>query len=142
MTEDNSSKLDKSVNVDVKSDKPELKLVPSIKVHSTPKKPAPPQVTFTRQELNEILRVYGRFVAEGEWRDYAMDFQKDRAVFSIFRRSAEMPLYRIEKDPKLARKQGAFSVMNTAGMILKRGHELKQVLKVLEPKRHLRVVDA
>jgi len=98
-------------------------------------------VTFDRRELSEILKVYGYRVAEGEWRDYAIDFQKDHAVFSIFRRTSEMPVYRVEKDPKLARKQGAYAVVNTSGMILKRGHELRQVLKVLEPRRHLRVVD-
>ncbi|MEO1067379.1 MAG: DUF2794 domain-containing protein [Pseudomonadota bacterium] len=101
----------------------------------------PHQVSFDRRELSEILKVYGRRVADGEWRDYAMDFQPDRAVFSIFKRTSEMPVYRIEKDPKLARRQGAYSVMNTTGMILKRGHDLRQVLKVLEAKRHLRVVD-
>lgn len=101
----------------------------------------PSQVSFDRRELSEILRVYGYRVAEGEWRDYAMDFQKDRAVFSIFRRSSEMPVYRIEKIPKNTRKQGAYCVVNAAGMILKRGHELRQVLKILEQRRHLRVVD-
>lgn len=101
----------------------------------------PAQVAFDRRELSEILRVYGHHVASGEWRDYAMDFQRDCAVFSIFKRSSEMPLYRIEKTPKLARKQGAYAVLNTNGMILKRGHELRQVLKVLEPRKHLRVVD-
>lgn len=99
------------------------------------------QVTFDRRELSEILRVYGYRVSQGEWRDYAMDFQKDRAVFSIFKRASEMPVYRVEKDPKLARKQGAYAVVNASGMILKRGHELRQVLKVLEPRKHLRVVD-
>ena len=71
-------------------------------------------------------------VADGEWRDYAMDFLKDRAVFSVFRRSTEYPLYRIEKNPKYARKQGAYSVVSAAGHILKRGHELARVLAVLE----------
>lgn len=99
------------------------------------------QVTFDRRELSEILRVYGHRVSEGEWRDYAMDFQKDRAVFSIFKRTSEMPVFRVEKDPKLARKQGVYAVINASGMILKRGHELRQVLKVLEPRKHLRVVD-
>lgn len=101
-----------------------------------------PVISFNRQELNVILRLYGRMVAEGEWRDYAMDLLKDRAVFSVFRRSSEMPLYRIEKDPKLARRQGAYSVVAPGGVILKRGHELAQVLKVLEKKKHLRLVDA
>ncbi|MEM8800764.1 MAG: DUF2794 domain-containing protein [Pseudomonadota bacterium] len=101
----------------------------------------PAQVTFSRIELSEILKVYGRRVAAGEWRDYAMDFEKERAVFSIFKRTSEMPVYRIEKNPKLQRKQGAFSVIAASGMVLKRGHELAQVLKVFETKRHLRVVD-
>lgn len=101
----------------------------------------PEKVTFDRRELSEILRVYGHHVADGEWRDYAIDFQKDRAVFSIFKRTSEMPVYRVVKNPKLARKQGAYAVVNTSGMILKRGHELKQVLKVLDARKHLRVVD-
>lgn len=104
--------------------------------------PAKPVVSFNRRELDTILRLYGRMVADGEWRDYGIDFFKDRAVFSVFRRSSEMPLYRIEKDPKLARRQGAYSVVGTGGLILKRGHDLAQVLKVLEKKKHLRLVDA
>jgi len=94
--------------------------------------PSAPQVTFDRYELNALLGLYGRKVADGEWRDYAMDFLKDRAVFSVFRRSTEYPLYRIEKNPKFARKQGAYSVVSAAGQILKRGHELARVLAVLE----------
>ena len=94
---------------------------------------SPPQITsFDRRELSAILNIYGRNVAAGEWRDYAIDCLKDRAVFSIFRRSSEMPLYRIEKAPKLARKQGAYSVLAPGGRIVKRGHELAQVLKALE----------
>ena len=85
-----------------------------------------------RRELDAILWVYGRMVGEGEWRDYAIDHMRDKAVFSVFKRSGEMPLYRIEKDPKLAAKQGAYSVVNQHGTILKRGHELKQVLKVFD----------
>jgi hypothetical protein len=92
----------------------------------------PIPVTFHRRELDAILRIYGRMVGEGEWKDYAIDHLKDKAVFSIFKRSGEMPLYRIEKNPKLAAKQGAYSVLNTHGMILKRGHELPQVLKVFD----------
>lgn len=100
-----------------------------------------PLVCFDRRELSDILRLYGQRVAEGEWRDYAIDFQRDRAVFSVFKRSSEMPVYRIEKDPRLARKQGAYAVVSTNGMILKRGHDLRQVLKVLEARKHLRLVD-
>ena len=95
---------------------------------------APGRVTFNRLELNRILDLYGRMVAAGEWRDYAIDFLKDRAVFSIFRRSSEMPLYRIEKDPSRARKQGAYSVVSAGGHILRRGHELERVLLVIERK--------
>ena len=95
---------------------------------------APARVTFNRLELNRILNLYGRMVADGEWRDYAIDFLKDRAVFSIFRRSSEMPLYRIEKDPRLARKQGAYSVVSASGHILRRGNELDRVLLVIDRK--------
>lgn len=95
---------------------------------------APGRVTFNRIELNRILNLYGRQVAAGEWRDYAIDFMKDRAVFSIFRRSSEVPLYRIEKDPRLARKQGAYSVISATGHILRRGHELERVLLVIDRK--------
>lgn len=93
---------------------------------------APPHVTFDRLELNRILNLYGRMVAAGEWRDYAIDFMRDRAVFSIFRRASEVPIYRIEKDPKLARKQGAYSVISATGLILRRGHELERVLRVID----------
>jgi hypothetical protein len=88
-------------------------------------------VTFDRQELSQILNLYGRHVATGEWRDYAMDFGQDRAVFSVFHRAAEQPLFRIVKDPSLARKQGQFSVIAQGGLILKRGQDLAQVLRVL-----------
>jgi hypothetical protein len=90
------------------------------------------QVTFERRELDRILNLYGRKVAAGEWRDYAIDFMKDRAVFSIFRRASEIPIYRIEKDPKLARRQGAYSVISASGLIMRRGHELDRVLRVLD----------
>ncbi len=93
---------------------------------------APQQVVFDRRELRELFSVYGRMVACGEWRDYALDFTKDRAVFSVFRRSHEYPLFRIEKTPKLARRQGAYSVSGAAGQVLKRGHDLARVLAVLE----------
>ncbi len=92
----------------------------------------PLPITFHRRELDAILRIYGRMVGEGEWRDYAIDHLREKAVFSVFKRSGEMPLYRIEKNPKLAAKQGAYCVVNTDGRILKRGHELPQVLKVFD----------
>ncbi len=92
----------------------------------------PLATAFSRQELSAIMDVYGRMVARGEWRDYALDLMRDKAVFSIFRRSSEVPIYRIEKNPKLARKQGAFSVIAAGGLIMKRGHDLKRVLAVLD----------
>lgn len=91
-----------------------------------------PVVSFDRRELSQILNIYGRMVAAGEWRDYAIDTLKDRAVFSIFRRASEMPIYRVEKNPKMARRQGAFSVVAAGGLVLKRGHELGPVLKVFD----------
>jgi Protein of unknown function (DUF2794) len=92
------------------------------------------RVTFNRFELSRILDLYGRMVADGEWRDYAIDFLKDRAVFSVFRRASEIPIYRIEKDPRLARKQGVYSVISATGLILRRGHELDRVLLVIDRK--------
>lgn len=91
-----------------------------------------PTIYFSRRELGEILSVYGRKVAEGEWRDYAIDQDRHRAVFSIFRRSSEVPLYRIVKNPELSRRQGAYAVLAAGGMILKRGHDLRQVLFALD----------
>jgi hypothetical protein len=96
------------------------------------------EVTFSRRELDRLLRLYGRKVAAGEWRDYAIDFLKDRAVFSVFRRACEVPIYRIEKNPKLARRQGAYSVISATGHIVRRGQELERVLGALD--RSLRVV--
>src|SRR5881628_2319513 len=96
--------------------------------------PVPAHVTFERRELDRILNLYGRMVAAGEWRDYAIDFLKDRAVFSVFRRASEVPIYRIEKDPKLARRQGAYSVITATGLILRRGHQLERVLLVIDRK--------
>ena len=92
----------------------------------------PPCVSFNRQELMDILHVYGRKVAEGEWRDYAIDMLNEKAVFSVFRRASEWPLYRIEKNPRLARKQGAYSVVTPTGLILKRGQDLKRVLGAID----------
>jgi hypothetical protein len=94
----------------------------------------PNRVTFNRFELNRILNLYGRMVADGEWRDYAIDFLKDRAVFSVFRRAAEVPIYRIEKDPRLSRKQGMYSVVSATGLILRRSHELDRVLLAIDRK--------
>lgn len=94
-------------------------------------------VSFDRRELDQILRIYGFKVADGEWRDYAIDMLKDRAVFSVFRRTAEVPMFMIEKRPKMARKQGAFSIINASGQILKRGQELAKVLNYFERKPKL-----
>ena len=107
---------------------------PAVPESERPAPPLPPTVSFNRQELREILDVYGRQVAAGEWRDYAIDALRDRAVFSIFRRTSEVPLYRIEKDPRSARRQGAYSVVAATGLILKRGHDLARVLSVLDRK--------
>ncbi|MFT3732623.1 MAG: DUF2794 domain-containing protein [Hyphomicrobium sp.] len=90
------------------------------------------QTTFDRHELTAILNLYGRKVATGAWRDYAIDLLRDKAVFSVYRKASEYPLYRIEKDLRLARKQGAYSVIAAGGLIMKRGHDLKRVLSVLE----------
>nr|WP_244670013.1 DUF2794 domain-containing protein [Kaistia sp. 32K] len=94
-------------------------------------------VAFNRLELNEILRVYGRMVAAGEWRDYAIDHLRDKAVFSIFRRSSEIPLFRVVKDPELRNRQGAYSVVAAGGYVMKRGHDLRQVMAVLDGKLKL-----
>ena len=99
----------------------------------------PSITTFDRQELNEILRIYGRMVAAGEWRDYTLDLGPDKAVFSVFRRASEWPLYRIEKSPRLARKHGAYSVIAATGLIVRRGHDLRRVLSALD--KSLRAVE-
>ena len=101
---------------------------------------APVQVSFDRRELAVILGLYGRRVAAGEWRDYGISTLRDAAVFSVFRRTAEHPLYRIEKRPRLRHRQGMYAVLGPGGQVLKRGHELRQVLRVLERKL-IRVVD-
>jgi hypothetical protein len=102
----------------------------------TPGGPQPPRakpyVGFDRRELNTILNLYGRKVADGEWRDYAIDFLKDRALFSIYKRASERPLYIIEKNPRLRARQGQYMVTSQDGRVLKRGHELATVLRVLE----------
>lgn len=96
-----------------------------------------PVVSFDRRELALILNVYGRKVAAGEWRDYALDFGRERAVFSIYQRASERPLYVVEKAPRLARRQGQYMVAGTDGRILKRGHDLANVLRVFDPKLYL-----
>ncbi|QBY02011.1 DUF2794 domain-containing protein [Rhodophyticola sp. CCM32] len=94
----------------------------------------PEKVAFDRKELAVILTLYGQMVAAGEWRDYGISLLSDVAIFSIFRRSAEHPIYRVEKRPRLALRQGQYSVIGMDGRILKRGHDLKSVLRVLERK--------
>ncbi|MEL6280685.1 MAG: DUF2794 domain-containing protein [Pseudomonadota bacterium] len=103
-------------------------------------RPAPTPVAFDRKELSAILSIYGRMVAAGEWRDYAIDHLGDVALFSVFHRTTEAPLYRIEKRPKMAAKQGAYAVLSPEGRILKRGHDLKTVLRFFDRKL-LKVVE-
>jgi hypothetical protein len=104
-------------------------------------RPTTKEITsFDRRELDQILRIYGRKVAEGEWRDYAIDQLREEAVFSVFRRASETPLYRIVKQPKLARRQGAYALIAATGHILKRGHDLANVLRMLD--KPLRLVGA
>lgn len=92
-------------------------------------------VFFERRELDRLLRLYGRMVAAGEWRDYAIDGLSDSAVFSVFRRASEAPIYRIEKRPALARRQGAWAILGHAGQVLRRGQELDQVLRFFDKGR-------
>lgn len=99
-----------------------------------PPSPPPEQIVFHRSELSVIMSLYGRMVAAGEWRDYGLSHLREMAVFSVFRRTAENPLYRIEKRPKLRNRQGQYSVVGMDGQILKRGNDLKTVLRVLERK--------
>jgi len=105
-----------------------------------PPSPPPEQIVFHRSELSVIMSLYGRMVAAGEWRDYGLSHLREMAVFSVFRRTAENPLYRIEKRPKLRNRQGQYSVVGMDGQILKRGNDLKTVLRVLERKL-IRAVD-
>lgn len=96
---------------------------------------APSQVAFQRQELSLILNVYGQMVSNGDWKDYGMSFLKDRAVFAVYRKASEHALYRIEKIPALRDKQGQYCVIAPGGLILKRGHDLKAVLRVFDKQR-------
>ena len=97
----------------------------------------PAMVSFDRRELATILNLYGRMVVAGEWRDYAIDFLRERALFSIYRRASERPLYVVEKNPKLRARQGQYLVTSQDGRVLRRGHDLAAVLRVLEPKPSL-----
>jgi len=105
-----------------------------------PSSPRTSFIFFERRELDRLLNLYGRMVAAGEWRDYAIDGLKEAAVFSVFQRASEAPVYRIEKRPALARAQGAWAVVGRGGVVLRRGHELEQVLKVFD-KARFKVVD-
>jgi len=111
-----------------------------IPLHEARRERADLPVTFQRRELDQLLRLYGRMVAANEWRDYAIDHLSDRAVFSVFRRTSETPLFRIVKDPALARRQGTWSVVSATGLVLKRGHELARVLGLFD--KRLRLVEA
>ncbi len=106
----------------------------------TPAARTPAQVGFERQELARILDVYGRMVAAGHWRDYAMGFERDVASFAAFRRTAERPEIRIEKRPALRAKQGMWALIGEQGAVLKRGHELAGVLAPIE-RRLMKLVD-
>ncbi|HEX3483796.1 MAG TPA: DUF2794 domain-containing protein [Micropepsaceae bacterium] len=96
--------------------------------------PRDTRIRFDRVELKRILNTYGRMVMAGEWRDYAIDFRDEVAVFSVFRRASEAPLYTIEKRPRLKERQGQYSVVAPGGQVLKRGHDLAAVLRVLDRK--------
>lgn len=109
--------------------------VVSIKT-SNPVKPVE-QVCFNRHDIDILMQFYSKRVGTGEWRDYAMDMLKDQAIFSVFKRASEVPIYTVHKQPKLANKQGEWSIMNANGLVLKRGKDLKQVLKVLDKKPKL-----
>jgi hypothetical protein len=115
---------------------------PAIRREVQEAKPAPsqPVVSFSRNELRIIFDVYGAKVAAGEWRDYAIDFTPAKAVFSVFRRTSEAPIYRIEKRPELSRRQGAYSVISVSGLVMRRGHDLGRVVAALD--RKLKLVGA
>jgi hypothetical protein len=130
-----------SMSVESSEDQqPAGRVVPLVEGKSfKPPWPNPPtsiagQVAFDRSELRQILDLYGRKVADGEWRDYAIEFSSQKAVFSIYRRASEFPLYRIEKTPRLARKQGAYSVLAASGRVLTRSHDLAPVIIALDKK--------
>lgn len=112
-------------------------VIPLVSPQNTRKAKDQERVSFDRHDLGALLQCYSKRVGTGEWRDYAIDMLKDRAVFSIFKRASEVPLYTIEKQPKLRNRQGQWSVINANGLVLKRGHDLKQVLKVLDTKPKL-----
>jgi hypothetical protein len=135
--------MHKLANLEQKSSSTQLSgnsdnIVPLHRSGSSGQGAVPEEVKFERRELDQLLRVYSFMVAGGEWRDYGISHLKDRAVFSVHRRASEMPLYRIEKNPKDARKQGAWSVITASGQILTRGRELSVVLKIFD--KHIKLV--
>ncbi len=146
MTDSADSELEPSHNIislaDIPKSRPESRSrsKPAANNHAKPSRQVHKQVTFDRRELNQILRIYGFKVAAGEWRDYAIDHLNERAVFSVYRKTSEVPLFQIEKNPKLANRQGAYRVISVAGQVLKRGSDLRQVLLVFEKKPKLRVL--
>lgn len=111
------------------------KIVPLPPRRNSSQKRPNSQTAFNRKELSQILSVYGQMVSNGHWKDYAMDFLPERAVFSVYRKATETPLYRIEKVPALKSKQGQFSVVAPGGLIMKRGHDLPAVLRVFDKQR-------
>ena len=129
---------DWKVRMDDSGNRPETEAFNIIPFGVAASKKVEMPVMFNRLELGQIFSIYARMVGAGEWKDYALDSLGDCAIFSVFRRASECPLYRIEKHPKLVRKQGAFCVVNANGFILKRGHELAQVLHVFD--KSLRLV--
>ncbi|MDD9908363.1 MAG: DUF2794 domain-containing protein [Ahrensia sp.] len=110
----------------------------NIVISSTGNPAKPSQVSFDRHELSAILRIYGFKVAAGEWRDYTIDQLKDQAIFSVYRKAHETPLFRIEKHPRLARKQGAYCIIGNTGTVVKRGHDLATLLRFFE--KQLKIV--
>ncbi|MDM8011669.1 MAG: DUF2794 domain-containing protein [Parasphingorhabdus sp.] len=103
-------------------------------VAAFPQRGAPSQVGFERRELDRILNLYGRMVAAGHWKDYAMDMRRDVAIFAAFRRASERPQIRIEKRPSERNRQGMWSLVGEQGQVLKRGHDLSGVLAPVERK--------
>jgi len=111
-----------------------VRMITPVPLPRPPSSSVPETVAFDRRELGVILSVYGRMVAAGEWRDYGISHLRDVAIFSVFRRAAEMPLYRIEKRPAMRARQQMYSVVGADGQILRRGADLAQVLRGLDRK--------
>jgi hypothetical protein len=114
-----------------------MSILPPIPFPAPSAGPSPSVTAFHRTELGPILALYGRMVAAGEWRDYGISHGREVAVFAIYRRTSENPLFRIEKRPALRHKQGQYAVIGSEGQVLRRGHDLEQVLRVIAPKPRL-----